>query len=127
VPLWLRAIDDLSFVLACFTSCFFVLAAAVRFARFRAPPLVGLKHDAYGMYLIHYVFIVWLQFALLGFEMPAVLKAMIVFAGTLALSWSLSAALRRIPLVAQIIGTARRAPAQVLSVVPPGRSAGVAD
>jgi hypothetical protein len=108
-PLWLQALDDLSFSLACFASCFFVLAAALRFGQMRARLLESLKANAYGMYLIHYVFIVWLQYAMLSDAgLPAVAKASIVFAGTLALSWAGTAALRRIPAVAQIIGADRR-------------------
>jgi hypothetical protein len=43
---------------------------------------------------------VWLQFALLGLALPALVKASIVFSVTLALSWSATAALRRVPAVA---------------------------
>jgi hypothetical protein len=111
-PLALQIAAGLSFVLACFASCFLVIAAAVRFGATPARRLGGLldslKANAFGMYLIHYLFIVWLQFALLGLAAPAVVKAALVFAATLALSWSLTAALRRIPTVAQIIGTDRR-------------------
>ena len=98
----------LSFVLACFASCFFTLGASVRFAQFRTRLCDSLKDNAYGMYLIHYLFIVWLQFAMLATGLPAVLKAMVVFAGTLALSWAASAALRQLPAMAQIIGEGRR-------------------
>ena len=109
----------LSFVFACFASCMFTLGAAARFAQLRAPVLDSLKSNAYGMYLIHYLFIVWLQFAMLGPSLPAVVKAAIVFTGTLALSWGITAALRRIPAVAQIIGESRRAPAPVRRPVSP--------
>ena len=67
------------------------------------------------MYLIHYLFIVWLQYVLLTAALPAIAKAAIVFAGTLLASWSASAALRRVPACAQIIGAARRAPTARLS------------
>jgi len=112
-PLVLGAVAGLSFVLACFASCFFVFAAAIRFGgeRFggaKARLLDSLKANAFGMYLVHYVFIVWLQFALLGMELPGLVKGAIVFAGTLALSWSATAALRRVPAVANIIGADRR-------------------
>src|SRR5207244_10788330 len=93
----------LSFVLACFASCFFTLGASVRFAQFRTRLCDSLKDNAYGMYLIHYLFIVWLQFAMLATALPAILKATLVFAGTLALSWTASAALRQLPELAQII------------------------
>ena len=70
--------------------------------------LDSLKANAFGMYLVHYLFVVWLQFALLGLALPALVKAAIVFSATLALSWSATAALRRVPAVANIIGADRR-------------------
>jgi hypothetical protein len=106
-PLVLQTLADLSFVFACFASCFGVLAVVLRFLGRRLPSFAGLKDSAYGMYLVHYLFIVWLQFALLGIELPAVIKAALVFGGTLLLSWGTVAALRRVPPVGQIIGAAR--------------------
>jgi glucan biosynthesis protein C len=125
-PLGLLALDDLTFALACFTSCFFVLAVAVRFARAKGPVLESLKANAYGMYLVHYGVIVWLQYALLGFLWPAILKAGIVFAGAVLLSWSATAALRRVRPIAEILGAARPLPAALLPPVR-SRSEGFAD
>jgi hypothetical protein len=127
----LQAAAGLGFVAACCASSFLVLALALRFGHLRAPLLDSLKANAFGMYLIHYVFIVWLQFALLGLGLPAVAKAVIVFGGTLALSWSATAALRRLPAVAQVIGSDRRAPVAkgagaARPVTPPGRPPGLA-
>jgi peptidoglycan/LPS O-acetylase OafA/YrhL len=102
----------LTFVLACFSSCCFVFAASLRFAQFRTRIGDSLKDNAYGMYLAHYLFIVWLQFAMLATSLPAILKASVVFTGTMALSWAASAALRRLPAVAHIIGDTRRAPSR---------------
>ena len=42
----------------------FLLAAALRFATNRSHALDSLSDNAYGMYLVHYVFVVWLQYAL---------------------------------------------------------------
>jgi hypothetical protein len=106
-PLGLQILADLSFVLACFASCFCVLAMVLRFAARRLPSLVDLKDSAYGMYLVHYLFVVWLQFALLGAALPAVIKGGVVFGGTLLLSWGAVAALRRAPPLGQIIGAGR--------------------
>jgi hypothetical protein len=44
------------------------------------------------MYLLHYVFVVWMQYALTEVALVAVAKAAIVLAITLALSWALAAA-----------------------------------
>jgi len=124
----LEALDDLSFALACFTSCFFVLALAMRFARARGPLLDSLEGNAYGMYLVHYGVVVWLQYALLGIFWPAILKAAIVFGGAVLLSWTVSAALRRVRPIAEILGGARHAPPAPLQPAPvPSGSEGLAD
>jgi len=104
-PLILRSAADLAYVLACFASSFAVLAVAVRFVRQQRSPLCdAIKGNAYGMYLVHYPFIVWLQYALLGFAWLAVAKAALVFSGTVIASWSLAGTLRRVPVVARVIG-----------------------
>ena len=51
----------------------------------------------------------WLQYALLGTALFAVIKAAIVFGGTLVLSWIAVLAVQRIPFGAQLIGAPRRA------------------
>jgi len=106
-PVSLQALAAFAFVLACVASCFAVLAVAIRFAAQGRSMLDGLKHNAYGMYLVHYFFVVWLQYALLGSSLPAIVKGVTVFAGTLALSWASVEALRRVPSAAQIIGAGR--------------------
>jgi len=103
-PLALQITADLSFVFACVANCFAVLAIVLRFAARRLPLFTGLGNSAYGMYLVHYLFVVWLQFALLGAALPAVIKGAVVFGGTLLFSWSTTAVLRHLPSVAQIIG-----------------------
>ena len=62
------------------------------------------KPNAYGMYLVHYLFVVWLQYALLPVELPAIVKAAAVFAGTVVLSWATTAGLARMPATRAIIG-----------------------
>ncbi len=107
-PLGVRALDDLSYMLACFGSCFCVLALVLRFAAKQGAWLGSLSRNAYGMYLVHYLFVVWLQYAFLPVDLPAVVKAASVFACTVLLSWTTTAALRRLPAGAVIIGGARR-------------------
>jgi glucans biosynthesis protein C len=105
--LGLQILDDLSFVLACFSSCFAVLALVLRFVARRSRMLDALKRDAYGIYLVHYVFVVWLQYGLLGIGLAAVVKGSIVFGGTLLLSWGAVAVMRQIAWAAQVIGADR--------------------
>ena len=110
-PLGLRLAAGLSYVSACFSSCFLMLVVAVRFGGLRSHLLDSLNSNAFGMYLVHYPFVGWLQSALLGMALPGIAKASIVFTGALMLSWSATAALRRIPVVAHIIGANLRNPA----------------
>ena len=79
--------SGLGFAIACAAGGLSFLAVCLRFALARTRTLDSLSANAYSMYLIHYVFVVWLQFAMLAFALFAVGKAAIVFAGTLALSW----------------------------------------
>jgi hypothetical protein len=92
-PLPVQIVSGFGFVLACGSGCFALLALCLRFAAERVRVLDSLSANAYGIYLLHYVFVVWLQYLLLPFELFAGVKAAIVLGGTLAMSWGLSAAL----------------------------------
>lgn len=80
------------FVLACASGGFALLAICLRFAAERARILDSLSANAYSMYLLHYIFIVWLQYALLPADMFAAGKAAIVFGGTFVMSWAAAVA-----------------------------------
>jgi len=75
----------------------------VRFAQRRVPVLDSLSANSYGIYIIHYLVMIWLQYAVLRIDLPAIAKASIVFFYGLALCWGSIAALRRIRAVARII------------------------
>jgi surface polysaccharide O-acyltransferase-like enzyme len=62
-----------------------------------------LSANSYGIYLIHYAVVSWMQYALVPVALPAVAKWLIVFPGALALSWAAADAIRRIPAVARVI------------------------
>jgi glucans biosynthesis protein C len=89
--------------------CFFLIAISLHFVAKHSRPLDSLSADAYGLYLVHYNFVVRLQYALLGAALFAAIKAAIIFGGTLVLSWIAVLAVQRIPFGAQLIGTPRRA------------------
>ena len=69
----------------------------------------SLRESSFGIYLIHYVPLLWLQYALFGITLvpntqgTAILKAVIVFVLTLMISWAATAALRKIPGVARVL------------------------
>jgi peptidoglycan/LPS O-acetylase OafA/YrhL len=104
----LQVIADLGFVLAAATTCFALAAIFLRFAAARRPLLDSLSDHAYGIYLVHYVFVIWLQYLLLGAPLVAVAKAAIVFTVALLLSWGTTAAVCRIPIGARLMGGRRR-------------------
>jgi surface polysaccharide O-acyltransferase-like enzyme len=99
----LEIIGGLIFALSCAASSFAALAIFVRFARKSHPVLDSLRKNAYGMYLLHYVFVSWLQYLLLKAPLSGLTKGSLVFLGTLLLSWAATAALRRLPAVARVI------------------------
>jgi surface polysaccharide O-acyltransferase-like enzyme len=90
---------------ACYSAAmaFTVTASFVHFANSRWRLLDAVQPSAYGIYLVHYTFIIWLQYALYDEPFPAFVKFAIVLAGTLSMSWAVTVMLRRIPLVARMI------------------------
>jgi surface polysaccharide O-acyltransferase-like enzyme len=102
-PLVWRAGYGLAFATYSGAMAFLVSALFLRFASAEWRLLDALRPSAYGVYLLHYIFVIWLQYAVYGYPLPAAVKFAIVLAGTLSLSWGLTAALRRIPAVARMI------------------------
>ncbi|HEY2344285.1 MAG TPA: acyltransferase [Xanthomonadaceae bacterium] len=99
----LAAFCNAMFALSCATTSFACIALCLRFARRSNAALDSLAANAYGIYLLHYPCVTWLQYALLRTDLPGAAKAALVFAGAVGASWSLTAAARRIPLVARWI------------------------
>jgi peptidoglycan/LPS O-acetylase OafA/YrhL len=99
--LW-GALGGFTFTLSCAATSMAFLALFVRFAKPRKI-FDSLRENAYGIYLIHYALVSWLQYALLKAQLSAIEKGFIVFVGTLALSWIAIAAIRRVPAVARVI------------------------
>jgi surface polysaccharide O-acyltransferase-like enzyme len=107
-PLWLQLIANLGFVVCCASGCMAVMAVCIRFATKRRRWLDHLSDNAYGMYLIHYPFVVWLQYALLNAPLPAIAKATIVFCVTTAASLAAVMVLRSVPVGARLVGAEPR-------------------
>jgi hypothetical protein len=103
-PLGLQMVVDISFALACAGGCFCVMAACLRFGTVHTRLLDSLANSAFGIYLLHYGFVVWLQYELLGLASFAVIKGTLVFIGALLLAWAATAALRVIPFGSLLIG-----------------------
>ena len=102
-PLDWRAGYGVAFALFSAAMAFLEPSLFLRFAPGHWRLMDALRPSAYGIFLTHYIFIIWLQYAVYGLAWHAGVKAVTVFAGTLALSWTLTVLLRRIPLVARMI------------------------
>jgi len=101
-PTWLR-LYGLYIVLFCAAATIAWFAIVVRFVR--RPTALGdiLAANTYGIYLLHYAAVIWLQYALLDLAGYAIVKATLVFVVALLLSWGCTIVLRRIPVVARVI------------------------
>ena len=80
-----------------------LIAIFLRFARKSMPVFSSLSANSYGIYIVHYAVIIWLQFAILRVELNAWLKAAIVFIGGIAICWCLVAGVRRVSAVRRIV------------------------
>jgi peptidoglycan/LPS O-acetylase OafA/YrhL len=99
----LGTLGNFAFVLSCACSSLAMLALFVRFSRRSGRAWTSLGANAYGIYLLHYFCVSWLQLALLRAPLSGFIKFVLVLAGAAAISWALSATLRRIPAVARVV------------------------
>lgn len=109
----LQFVADLGLVLYAPCACLGLAAIFMRFASVPRPMLDGLSANAYGIYLFHYVFVLWTQYMLLGVAMPGIVKGVIVFSVTLVLSWATTALACRTAIGNRIVGGRRAEPAVV--------------
>ncbi len=103
LPLGVRLLSDLTVVLCCGAIGVAFLAVFRCFAISHRPAFDSLSASSYGMYLVHYPIVVWLQFMLLAVAAGPIAKGAIVSVGAIALSWGFVVALRRIPGIARVL------------------------
>jgi hypothetical protein len=96
-------VSEIAFVLCCGATVLGMTGLFIRFVKRRVGIFDSLSENSYGIYVVHYVFVTWLQYLLLGSALAPSVKGMVVFVGTLILSWGTVAAIRRIPAVAKVI------------------------
>ena len=97
LPAWYEAIYGL-----CLTafSAAILLAILAFFLRLKSSGwsmLDSMQNDAYGIFLVHYPIVLWLQYWLFDYNLHAIFKASIAFVLTVVLSWAVTRALRKIP------------------------------
>jgi surface polysaccharide O-acyltransferase-like enzyme len=97
LPDWYEASYGVAFAAFSLAIIFATLAFLLRFRKTGWSVLDPIHRDAYGIFLVHYAFMLWLQYWLFDFDLPAIAKALIVFVLALGLSWATTAALRKIP------------------------------
>jgi surface polysaccharide O-acyltransferase-like enzyme len=97
LPDWYEASYGLFFVAFSAAILFAILAYFLRFKQSGWSMLDPMQGDAYGIFLVHYPIVLWLQYWLFDFDLPAIVKAAVAFVLTVALSWAATAALRKIP------------------------------
>jgi hypothetical protein len=102
-PLWWHVAYGLAFALFSASMTSAVPAFFLNFATSSIRLLDSMQPSAYGIYLLHFIPLLWLQYLVLDPAWPASVKFAIVFAGTLSLSWAATIALRKIPAIARMI------------------------
>ena len=106
-PLWWRIAYAFAFALFSGAMAFAEPGFFLRFAKSltNAPLrlLDAMRPSAYGIFLTHYIFIIWLQYAVYDPPLSPFVKFAIVFVGTVAGSWATVVLLRKIPVVGRMV------------------------
>jgi peptidoglycan/LPS O-acetylase OafA/YrhL len=102
-PLWWHTAYGVAFALFSAAMTFTVPAFFLHFAKQPFRFLDAMQKQAYGIYLLHFIPLIWLQYLVADPPLPALVKSAIVFTGTLSASWFATLGLRRIPLFARMI------------------------
>jgi surface polysaccharide O-acyltransferase-like enzyme len=102
-PLWWHTAYGLAFAMFSAAMTFTVPAVFLRFRRSSFRLLDAMRPQAYGIYLLHFIPLIWLQYAVYDPAFPAFVKFAIVFTGTLSISWALTVLLRKMPVAARMI------------------------
>ncbi len=102
-PMERTIVSEIAFVVCCGSIVFGTTGLFLRFAKRRVGIFDSLSENSYGIYIVHWAFVTWLQYLLLGSGLAPIVKGIVVFVGTLILSWVLVATIRHIPVVAKVI------------------------
>ena len=97
LPGWYLAAYGSFYVLFSASILFAILAYFLQSKAVGPTLLDRMQSDAYGMFLVHYPIVLWLQYWLFDMDLPAIATAAIAFFATVALSWAATAVLRKLP------------------------------
>jgi acyltransferase-like protein len=102
-PSLLAVGSEILFIVTGTLTMFFFLAAFRTFANRESLVWRSLSENAYGMYLIHYIFITWSQYELIGSDLHPLLKFLTVFVVSSSASWLATTMLRKIKFIARYV------------------------
>ncbi len=103
--LW-GVIVSFAFCISCATSTFAVFAVFLRFVNSNNRVWEALGGAAFGVYILHYAFVSWIQYWLVPIAIPAIAKATVATSGALLLSLGLVHAWKRLtPKSSNSVGT----------------------
>jgi len=98
-----QALLAITWATSCAGTSLGLLGTFRKFTRGSHPIFDDLSANSFGIYLIHYPVVHWIQYALLSVPWPAWIKFPIAFMGGVALSWGISKVIRRIPAVRRVL------------------------
>ena len=90
------------FPFSCAASSLFLISVVIRFAR-PSRWADSLSANAYGLYLLHYLFVIWIQYAALNWTVWAPVKGVAVFLAAAGLSWLAAGLMRQNKMIARAI------------------------
>jgi hypothetical protein len=96
-------ISALLWIASCVASSFAFLALFRGAVQKRRSWMDSLSRSAYVIYLVHYVFVLWLQRAMLEIDLGAAVKFSIVFLGACLFSWISAQCLLRVPFLRTVL------------------------
>src|SRR5262249_46795800 len=103
-PLWWRAAYGLAFALFSAAMAFAEPASFLRFSKSPLRLLDAMRPSAYGIFLVHYIFIIWLQYAAYHPPLSACFNFWVVSTGRLSVSGGMFVLLRKVQVVSGMFG-----------------------
>ena len=91
------------YILSCSTTSLAMLTSFKALVKRERSWWNSLSDNAYMIYLCHFVFVVWVQFLLLDYNMHASIKALLTFVISFSLSWVFSLQIRKIRIIEKYI------------------------
>ncbi len=79
------------------------IATVAKFFNRRSRSMKSLSDQAYGIFIFHFIIVVWLQYMLYTVDLAASEKFYIVFSFSLSLSWVVTMVLRKIPAIRSVL------------------------